>query len=176
MAGAVMECYAQNRKNEGYTNWVFEELEQHGCTECRDTNNTIFITGIYQGFYCPIHDPDPDIGNAESFKEWSEEELKEKDHPDKDVTFDNWLDEEIEEHGDVKLSVWKDREHEEKEHQAEDDWEDFEEGTYEDDWEPDFPEFEDKPKLTTVATIVGVGALVAYLAPNEIKNMLEKLR
>ena len=114
--------------------------------------------------------------NAESFKEWSEEELKEKDHPDKDVTFDNWLDEEIEEHGDVKLSVWKDREHEEKEHQAEDDWEDFEEGIYEDDWDPDFPEFEDKPKLSTVATIVGVGALVAYLAPNEIKNMLEKLR
>jgi hypothetical protein len=316
MAGAVMECYAQNWKNEDYTNWVFEELEQHGCTECRDTNNTIFITGIYQGFYCPIHDPDPDIGNAESFdaellnrkelekyldeefyptdtvnidegyiakdedeegidrltvmdkktamsqesdaesfeapkknvqnfaseikilepcltcgkessghptkgmdvsddpcecfhcsdcgiwvkwddddawpgfncpqcgselgaesfKEWSEEELKEKDHPDKDVTFDNWLNEEIEEHGDVKLSVWKDREHEEKEHQAEDDWEDFEEGTYEDDWEPDFPEFEDKPKLSTVATIVGVGALAAYLAPNEIKNILKKLR
>ena len=118
----------------------------------------------------------PDWMAAESFKEWSEEELKEKDHPDKDVTFDNWLDKEIEEHGDVKLSVWKDREHEEKEHQAEDDWEDFEEGTYEDDWEPDFPEFEDKPKLSTVATIVGIGALAAYLAPNEIKNMLKKLR
>ena len=118
----------------------------------------------------------PDWMAAESFKEWSEEELKEKDHPDKDVTFDNWLDEEIEEHGDVKLSVWKDREHEEKEHQAEDDWEDFEEGIYEDDWEPDFPEVEDKPKLSTVATIVGIGALAAYLAPNEIKNMLKKLR
>jgi len=113
---------------------------------------------------------------AESFKEWSKEELKEKDHPDKNMTFDEWLDEEIEEHGDVKLSVWKDREHEEKEHQAEDDWEDFEEGIYYEDWEPDFPEIEDKPKLSTVATVVGLGALAAYLAPNEIKNMLKKLK
>ena len=113
---------------------------------------------------------------AESFKEWSEEELKEKDHPDKNMTFDEWLDEEIEEHGDVKLSVWKGREHEEKEHQAEDDWEDFEEGIYHEDWEPDFPEIEDKPKLSTVATVVGLGALAAYLAPNEIKNILKKLK
>ena len=113
---------------------------------------------------------------AESFKEWSKEELKEKDHPDKNMTFDEWLDEEIGEHGDVKLSVWKDREHEEKEHQAEDDWEDFEEGIYHEDWEPDFPEIEDKPKLSTVATVVGLGALAAYLAPNEIKNMLKKLK
>ena len=115
-------------------------------------------------------------GEEESFKEWSEEELKEKDHPDKNMTFDEWLDEEIEEHGDVKLSVWKGREHEEREHQAEDDWEDFEEGIYHEDWEPDFPEIEDKPKLSTVATVVGLGALAAYLAPNEIKNILKKLK
>ena len=53
--------------------------------------------------------------NAESFKEWADEEGDDEEHGD-NPTFEEWVDEEIEEHGDVKLSKFKEIEINEPEH------------------------------------------------------------
>ena len=55
------------------------------------------------------------IKNAESFKEWADEEEDDEEHGD-NPTFEEWVDEEIEEHGDVKLSKFKEIEINEPEH------------------------------------------------------------
>ena len=55
------------------------------------------------------------IKNAESFKEWADEEGDDEEHGD-NPTFEEWVDEEIEEHGDVKLSKFKEIEINEPEH------------------------------------------------------------
>tara|TARA_B100000131_G_scaffold262223_1_gene258577 strand:+ start:727 stop:2511 length:1785 start_codon:yes stop_codon:yes gene_type:complete len=55
---------------------------------------------------------------AESFSQWSQDEMNEPSHKGRKMEFDDWLDEEIESHGDIPLSEWGyEEEHDEPEHQ-----------------------------------------------------------
>ena len=55
---------------------------------------------------------------AMSFKQWSDDEMHEPKHGGSQMQFDDWLEEEIDSHGDIPLSEWGyEEEHDEKEHQ-----------------------------------------------------------
>ena len=55
---------------------------------------------------------------AESFSQWSQDEMNEPSHKGRKMQFDNWLDDEIKSHGDIPLSEWGyEEEHDEPEHQ-----------------------------------------------------------
>ncbi len=55
---------------------------------------------------------------AESFSQWSQDELNEPSHKGSKMQFDDWLDDEIKSHGDIPLSEWGyEEEHDEPEHQ-----------------------------------------------------------
>jgi hypothetical protein len=66
-------------------------------------------------FHCGAHKLTVYNYDAESFKEWADEEGDDEEHGD-NPTFEEWVDEEIEEHGDVKLSKFKEIEINEPEH------------------------------------------------------------
>ena len=56
--------------------------------------------------------------NAESFSQWSQDEMNEPSHKGSKMQFDDWLDDEIKSHGDIPLSEWGyEEEHDEPEHQ-----------------------------------------------------------
>ena len=55
---------------------------------------------------------------AESFSQWSQDEMNEPSHKGSKMQFDDWLDDEIKSHGDIPLSEWGyEEEHDEPEHQ-----------------------------------------------------------
>jgi hypothetical protein len=71
----------------------------------------------YTDWECPDEFWDEYYG-AESFSQWSQDEMNEPSHKGRKMEFDDWLDEEIESHGDIPLSEWGyEEEHDEPEHQ-----------------------------------------------------------
>ena len=79
-------------------------------------------SGYYsKSYYIPTEEYD--VMNAEtfdamSFKQWSDDEMHEPKHGGSQMQFDDWLEEEIDSHGDIPLSKWGyEEEHDEKEHQ-----------------------------------------------------------